>query len=131
MEILQNLHSYWRYVVLVAAVVGLIWASAGWLGSSSSPRSVRLAGLIYTIPLDIQMLLGIILWVLESRWSVPGSFRFEHPTIMILAIVVAHGGQAMARRSADPKSAARTVAIAITISLVLVVVGIPGVVRGP
>jgi hypothetical protein len=129
-EILVNLHSYWRYVVLVAAVVGLVWAFSGWLGSSASPRAVRLAGLIYTIPLDIQLLLGIILWVGESRWQVPGFYRFEHPSIMLLAVVAAHVGQVMARRSTDPKGAARTVAVAIAISLVLVVVGIPGVVRG-
>jgi hypothetical protein len=36
----------------------------------------------------------------------------------------------MARRARDPRAAARTVAIAIGVSLVLVIVGIPGVVRG-
>jgi hypothetical protein len=130
-EILVSLHSFWRYAVLIAAVVALVGAVAGWMGSLSPALTARRAGTLYIIALDFQFLLGIIIWVLEARWSVPGFFRFEHPTIMILAVVAAHAGQAMAKRATNPKAAARTVAIAIAVSLVLVVVGIPGVVREP
>jgi hypothetical protein len=49
---------------------------------------------------------------------------------MLLAIVAAHVGQVLAKRSRLPAGAARVMAIAITVSLVLVIVGIPGVVRG-
>jgi hypothetical protein len=49
---------------------------------------------------------------------------------MLLALIVAHVGQVLSRRAKTDKGAARTVAIAIAVSLVLVIVGIPGVVRG-
>lgn len=131
MEFLVNLHSFWRYIVLIAAVVGLCGALGGWLGLLSTRLSARRAGTIYITALDIQFLLGLILWIIEGRWAVPGFFRFEHPTIMILAVAIAHIGQVMAKKNGNPMKAARTVALAVVVSLLFVIVGIPGVVRGP
>ena len=47
-----------------------------------------------------------------------------------LAVIAAHAGMVLAKRSLLPVNAARAVALAVTISLVLVLVGIPGIVRG-
>jgi hypothetical protein len=62
-EFLADVHSFWRYIVLIAATVALIGALAGWLGSASPRLSARRAGLIYIIALDVQVLLGVILWI--------------------------------------------------------------------
>ncbi len=130
MEFLDQFHSFWRWIVLIAAVVALVGALGGWLGSLSPARSARRAGTLYVVALDVQLLTGIILWVGRGWYATPGYFRFEHTSTMLLAIIVAHAGQVMARRARDPRAAARTVTIAIAVSLVLVIVGIPGVVRG-
>lgn len=130
MEFLDTFHSFWRWIVLIAAVVALVGAIGGWLGSLSPALAARRAGTLYIVALDVQLLTGIILWVGRGWYATPGYFRFEHPTTMLLAVIVAHAGQVMARRARDPRAAARTVAIAVAISLVLVIVGIPGVVRG-
>lgn len=130
MDFLITLHSFWRYAVLIAAVVAFVGALGGWLGSLAPSLSARRAGTLYIIALDVQILTGIILWVAESRWATPGFYRAEHPATMLLAAVVAHAGQVMARRASSPRGAARTIAIAVLVSLVLVIVGIPGVVRG-
>jgi hypothetical protein len=129
-EFLVQFHSFWRWVVLIAAVVALVVVVGGWLGSLSLPLSARRAGLLYIVALDVQLLTGIILWVGRGWYATPGYFRFEHTSTMLLAVIVAHVGQAMAKRASDPRGAARTLAIAIAVSLVLVIVGIPGVVRG-
>ena len=130
MEFLVQFHSFWRWVVLIAAVVALVVVVGGWLGSLSLPLSARRAGLLYIVALDVQLLTGLILWVGRGWYATPGYFRFEHTSIMLLAVIVAHVGQAMAKRARDPRGAARTLAIAIAVSLVLVIIGIPGVVRG-
>ncbi len=130
MEYLVLLHSFWRWAVLLAAVVALVGALAGWLGGLAPALSARRVGSPYTIALDIQFVLGVILWVGKGWYVVPGFYRFEHPSIMVLALVVAHVGPVLARRATAPRAAARAVALSTLASLVLVVLGIPGVVRG-
>lgn len=129
MDFLTILHSLWRWAVLLAAVVALVGALGGWLGQLPPRLAARRAGTFYTVALDIQVVLGLILWAGKGWYATPGYFRFEHPTIMLLALVVAHAGQGLSRRAESPTAAARTVALATAVSLALVVVGIPGVVR--
>lgn len=127
---LSQFHSFWRYAVLIAAVVALVAAVAAWLGKLPPRKTARQAGLLYGIPLDIQAMVGIILWLLRGGMSQERPFRLEHPLIMILALVAIHVGQIMAKRSRSDKGAARIVAIAIAVSFVLVLVGIPGLLPG-
>jgi hypothetical protein len=130
MEFLVVLHSIWRWAVLFAAVVALVGALGGWLGALPPSLAARRAGTFYAIALDVQALLGLVLWIGRGWYATPGYFRFEHPTIMLLALAVAHGGQVLGRRAKTPAAAARTIALATAASLALVIVGIPGVVRG-
>jgi heme A synthase len=130
LDTLSTVHSFWRYGVLVAAVVGVVGALAGWLGALPAAQAARRSGLVYIIALDVQVLLGIVLWLGKGGLGLQPPFRLEHPLTMILAAVVAHVGQVMARRAKTPKAAARAVTIAVAVSLVLVVLGIPGLIRG-
>jgi hypothetical protein len=129
-EFLLSLHRFWQYIVLIAAIVALVGAVAGWLGALPPSLSARRAGLLYIIALDIQLVIGAILWLGLGPGNLPTVYRYEHPTTMLLAIIVAHAGQVLARRAADPRAAARTVAIAVAVSLIVVLVGLPGVLRG-
>jgi hypothetical protein len=125
---LASVHKFWAYVVLIAAVVGLVGSAGAWLGMVK--LKPRLAGTIYIIPLDIQLVLGIIIILGGRGVALAGPKLFEHPTTMVLAAVVAHVGQVMARRAPDEKRAAKTTAIAIAVSLILVIVGVVRVVQG-
>jgi hypothetical protein len=127
---LVTFHSYWRYAVLIAAVVALVGAFGGWFGSLPPRQTARRAGVLYIVALDVQVLVGIVLWIGKGWYAAPGFYRAEHPATMLLAMIVAHVGQVLARRARTPRAAARAVAIAVAISLALVIVGIPGVVRG-
>jgi hypothetical protein len=131
---LVTFHSFWRYAVLIAAVIALVVAFAGWIGPLSQRMHlqpvVRRAGSLYIIAIDVQALVGIIIWLGKGWYAAPGFFRAEHPAIMLLAVIAAHAGMVLAKRSLLPMNAARAVALAVTISLVLVLIGIPGVVRG-
>jgi hypothetical protein len=130
LALLVQFHSVWRYAVLLAAVVSIVRAVVAWFGSFGLPFSSRQAALPYIIAIDIQVLVGLILWVSKGWYAIPGFYRAEHPATMVLALIAAHAGQVLAKRARSEKAAARTVAIAIVVSLVLVLVGIPGVVRG-
>jgi hypothetical protein len=131
---LVTFHSFWRYAVLIAAVLALVVSLGGWLGPLTQrvllQPVVRRAGSLYIIVLDVQVLVGIILWIGKGWYAAPGFFRAEHPATMLLAMIAAHVGLVMAKRHRLPMGAARAVAIGVALSLVLVLVGIPGVVRG-
>ncbi|MCC7367304.1 MAG: hypothetical protein IT306_02715 [Chloroflexi bacterium] len=122
---LSHFHSFWRYAVLIAAVVALVGALGGWFGSLPPRQTARRAGLLYVIAIDLQAALGIVLWLLRGGLDQARPYRLEHPLIMILAVVAVHVGQVLAKRSRSDKGAARNVAIAVVVSLLLVVVGMP------
>jgi hypothetical protein len=131
---LTTFHSFWRYAVLIAAVIALVVSLGGWLGPLTQRLMlqpvVRRAGSLYIIALDVQALVGIILWVGKGWYGIPGFFRAEHPATMLLAVIAAHVAMVIARKRPLPASAARVVAIGVLVSLVLVLIGIPGIVRG-
>lgn len=126
MDTLVSIHSILRWIVLLAALVSLGAALAGWLGSAVPERTTRQAMLAYAVALDVQVLLGIAVWVLGNYWqSNIRQFKFEHPLIMLVALVVAHVAAARARRAHGPVAGARVRAIGTAASLVLILIGIP------
>ena len=137
MEIVANLvtfHSFWRYAVLIAAILALVVAFVGWLGPLPQrvllQPVVRRAGSLYIIAIDVQALVGIIIWLGKGWYAAPGFYRAEHPATMVLAVIAAHAGMVLAKRSLLPMRAARAMALGVAISLALVLIGIPGIVRG-
>jgi hypothetical protein len=125
MDTLVSIHSLLRWIVLLTAVAALLVALASWFGSAPE-RAARQTMLAYAIALDVQVLLGIVVYALGNYWQSPlRQFRLEHPIMMLLALIVAHVAAARARRSPSPITAARTRAIGAAISLIVVLLGIP------
>jgi hypothetical protein len=126
MDTLVSIHSVLRWIVLLAGIAAVVVAAAGWLGTATSEKTGRQAMLAYAIALDIQVVLGIVIWVMGNYWqSNIRQFKFEHPIIMLLALAVAHIAAARARRGHSPTGAARTRTIGAAVSLVLILLGIP------
>src|SRR5690606_27444034 len=134
-----HLHSWLRWVVLVAAAFVLIRALIGWLGSRPWTTADARAGKIFSITLDLQFLLGLILYAGLSpiTWTAlsdmgaamrDGQLRYwavEHAFGMILAVVIAHIGLSRARRAGSDAARHRTVAISIAVSLLIILMTIP------
>ena len=140
LNLILILHSLLRWVSiafgLVAigrAAVGLTKTPATWIESDS--KFSRL----FAISLDVQMLLGILMYLFfstittsafQNRGEAMGNsvVRFwivEHPTIMVVALVFAHIGVARARKMVNPKAKHRTTLIFLGISLALIFIGTP------
>jgi hypothetical protein len=134
-----TLHSLLRW-----AVVGLgLWAIArAWSGVVGRRRWTPLddaAGRWFVASLDVQVLLGLILYGLLSPVTMQALsdmgaamrdplLRFwavEHAVLMIVAVVVAHVGRARSRRAAHDMARHRPAAIAYTIALVCVLAALP------
>ena len=132
------LHNLVRWVVLLTAAWALVRAWSGWLGKRSWTTTDRRAGMFFSMSLDIQMLLGLILAfispILQAAYADLGSlamqdpFRFfltAHMPLMIVSVVLAHIGTAVARKGADDTGKHRRAAILFTLAALAIVLAIP------
>jgi hypothetical protein len=133
------LHSWIRWLVIFAGVAALGGAVAGvatrraWLPVDN----LRLA--LFTHSLDVQMLIGLILYAflspvtrsgfenmqLTMRDPILRFFVVEHITGALVAIALAHVGRARARKAADAAARHRAVLIFVGLSMVALLLSIP------
>lgn len=125
LDLLINIHSLWRWVVLIAITVALIWALAGWLRGGNWGDSDRILMLVTIGAIDLQVLLGIIIWLSGQYWNRGAFFAITHPLVMILALVVAHVGSTWTKRTSNPVTKYRTLAISLFLVLFLITAAIP------
>ena len=123
-EILVTLHSWWRWVVVVVAAITVIKMLVGWLASQKWARLDDQLGMIFTITIDIEVLLGILVWIMLQAWTRGMASAFEHPLTMLLAVIVAQVGRSRARKAVDDRAKFRTSAIFYTVSFVLILAGV-------
>lgn len=137
--ILLSLHNIFRWVVLVLAVLAVSRALMGWLGRHDWTASSGGAGRVYTIVMDVQLLLGVLLYAVFSPVTraafadmaaamATREIRFfvaEHLLLMLLAVVAAHVGTVQARKEGDDVARYRRSAIWYGLSLLLMLGGMP------
>ena len=138
-ELTLTLHSIVRWLVLIAGVIAVLQALAGWRGTRPwTARDARI-GMIYTISLDVQLLLGLLLFfvlspITRAAMSSMGSamqnevtrfFLVEHFPLMLIAIIIAHIGRSRARKAGDDRGKHKQSFIFYAISLVLILLAIP------
>ena len=114
MSILQNIHSYWAYIVLLMLVVAIGNALLGkFMNKSFTIKDLRIS-LFALIVTHIQLLIGLILYFVSPRFSAwqegvgavmgDASLRLylvEHPVTNILAVVLITMGWSMHKRQAE------------------------------
>ena len=132
------LHSYFRWIVLLAGFVAAARMLAGWLRSLPWTESDRRAAVLFTIALDVQLLLGISLFLVSPlirramsditvamRTADVRVFVAEHPAIMLLALALAHAGSVVTRKASTDGLKFSRGAICYGAALLLILFGIP------
>ena len=77
------------------------------------------------IVLDIQLLLGGILWILQQRWiAVDALASWEHPVTMLIAVVMAHYTWVRVKRYEDDNDKYRAASIGYIASALVVALGV-------
>ena len=134
-----TLHNVMRWVVLAAALWAILRAIGGWTGRQPWTAASALPGRVYTITMDVQLLLGVLLYavfspVTRQAFSDMGAamaerdlrfFAVEHALLMVLAVVVAHMGKVLAAKGATDVARHRRAAIWYGVSLLLILGGMP------
>jgi hypothetical protein len=117
-NILAPIHRYLGETMLLVALVGVILAIVGLVRKQELERTERIFAIVYSVSLDIQLVLGLIFYLLLPGPARPTIF---HPLLMLLAVVVVHVGRAWRNASTPLRHRAQLVVYAL--SLVLVFAG--------
>lgn len=138
-NVVLEIHSIFRWIVILTVLFALIRAITGLSFKRGYMALDNRAGLWFTIAMDIQMLLGIVLYfflspittrALQNFSSVAGSsagrfFSFEHVIAMVIAVVIAHIGRRMVQRAPSALQKHRRTLIWFGLSLLIVLAAIP------
>jgi hypothetical protein len=110
-----DVHSWLRWFALVAGFAATFTAFSDRSEIGARSRA-DIWGLVFMTLLDIQMLLGLLLYLVLSPFTAeamkdfgaamrnPGLrfFAVEHLALMLAAVVLAHLGRALARKAKSP-----------------------------
>jgi len=135
---LRDTHSLLRWVVIVACLWALMRVWSGFFGRSEWTRKDQMAGLVFTSLLNIQLILGLILYGISpitraamSNFAAAmkdGTLRFfavEHLAGMLLAVVIAQVGYSISKRATTDRRKFLRAAVAYSLAAVLIVASIP------
>jgi hypothetical protein len=137
-DFILTLHNLTRWIVLIAGIVATVTAIIGWVKKKEWTATDNKMGLIYTISFDIQLLLGLMLYLWLSPLTklafedfgaamADDKLRFfavEHFSMMLLALILAHVGRVLSKKAAGTKKF-MWAAILFGISIILVLGSIP------
>lgn len=137
-HILLLVHSYVRWLVLLAALVAVARALSGIASARPYAAADRRSALFFTIAMDTQFLLGLALYGLSpvSRGAMrdmatamaDAHTRFvvaEHPVFMLLALACVHVGSVLTKRAELDRAKFLRSAVSFAAATGLILAGIP------
>lgn len=135
------IHSWVRWIALVAGVGATLAAyrETNLRPSGPSNTAADIWGLFLMMALDIQMLLGLLLYLVVSPNMVEirahfgeamrdPALRFwavEHISMMFVAVVLAHVGRVLARKAATPEKRRRRLLVCFGVATLAMFVATP------
>jgi hypothetical protein len=133
-----TLHNILRWIALGLVLLATVRAFIGWFGKRDWSETDRKIGTFTTIGVDIQLLVGLVLYAISpltrSAFQDFGAamgisslrfFAIEHVVYMLLAVVFAHLGSALPKRAQDSQGKFMRAAIFFGLALLLILLGIP------
>jgi cytochrome b561 len=126
--ILFMAHSGWRYIAFLVLVIAILKYLVGWLQSGKWSNLDRQIGLVAVIGVDIQVLLGIVLWALRVM-EIPERMNaitayIEHPVTMLIAIAIMHVGWARVRKTTGDTDKFRLATLTFIVTGLIVALGV-------
>ena len=132
-------HNIVRWLLLIVELVAIVMAFIGWFGKKDWRNADDKTGLAYTILMDVNLLLGLLLYIFLSPITRAAfadfgaamgvaELRFyavEHIFGMVVAVILVHVGRALSKKAAEPMKKHRAAAIWYTVSLLVILAMIP------
>jgi Na+-driven multidrug efflux pump len=134
-----TLHSLIRWFVIIVGILAAGRAVLGWLRQANWTKVDDRLGLLFMIGVDIQVLLGLILYLFLSSITdqafadfgaamADPNLRFyavEHIAYMVVALVLVHLGRSLPKRVESAGQKHRQGAILFGLAVIIILVAIP------
>lgn len=132
-------HNIMRWIVVVLAIIALVRAYWGWFGKREWSLTDRKVGMFYSISLDVQLLLGLILYfglspitrtAIQNLGAAMSNadlrfFALEHFFFMLIAVILVHVGTITSRKAVESATKHRQAAIWFTMAGFAILLGMP------
>lgn len=131
-------HNVLRWLVVVAGIWTVLQALGGLIGKREHSRGDNMSSLIFMISCDLQLLLGLILFVSNGWFArlktgmgvvmkdpVSRFFTVEHALIMIIAWILVHIGRSSVKRADNDTAKHKRMLIYYGIAIFLILISIP------
>ena len=123
-------HSVVRWAVLLSAAWAAMAALSGLRSRRAFTRKARVPGIVLAAVVDVQLLLGLALWLGLSPHALTSGARshywtFAHPLAGLAVVALVHVGSARSRRMLDDASRWQTASRFYLAALVVTVLAIP------
>jgi len=137
--IVLGLHNIMRWIVLIVGILATVRAFMGWLGKRPWTDRDNKLGLYFTISLDVQLLLGLLLYVVLSPITTAAFSDFgaamadpttrfwlvEHISMMIVAVILGHVGRTLSKKATVDTKKHQRAAIFFALALLAILAAIP------
>ena len=125
MEFFIEVHSIFRWVVLLTAVVAGAFAILAAAGARPWDAIAERLSFLFPLAMDIQVLIGLVVWIFGAAWAGDTFLAWIHPALMLVAVGLAHVGRARSERAEGSKAKGLQAAIFFDLSLLVVLLAIP------
>jgi len=118
------IHNLFRWVILFVAISVLYRSYRGWLKQESWHKLDKILGLAFTILLDLQLVLGLLLLISQdkSNW---GRLLMDHVLPMVIAVGLVHTGKVLSSKGEKSTEKYRIAALWYSAVLLIILVAIP------
>lgn len=130
-------HNALRWVVLLVGLLAIVRAAQGLKGDRPFAPARRV-GVFFMVSLHVQLLIGLVLFVVSplvqtamanmKATMADAATRFfiaEHPTLMVIAVVVMTVGSIIAKNASDDAARHRKLLVFAVVTMLLLLAGIP------
>lgn len=137
-SVVQFIHSYWAYLVVIVLVVATFNALAKFFGKKEYGGKDMSLALFTLITMHIQLLIGLLIWFISPNGlsaittngmggltSQARQLAVEHPVLMIIAVVLVTIGYSKHKKQRLSTPKFKKVAIFYSLALIAVLAIIP------
>ena len=138
-QIILATHNLLRWVIVILAVYALVRLILGWVQNRNWVQPDQKAVTFFTIALDIQLLVGLLLYfvfsdLIKAAFSDFGAamsnqvlrfFTVEHSLLMVFAVIIAHVANAAGKKDLTDAKKFQRVTLLLGLAVVLIIAGVP------
>jgi hypothetical protein len=134
-----TIHSFIRWIAVILGVLATVYAFRGWFGQKAWNTFDNRLGLWFTLSLDIQTLIGLVLYAFLSpittlafqdfggamKHAETRFWAVEHIMMMVIAVILAHVGRVLSKKGKTPLQQHRGAALLYLVTMIVLFLAIP------